>query len=127
MSNEAYVDFTNCSVTGNEFTLMVNLKPSISVQPYFVCIFPAILTNSLLKISLRAWQVKVSVLRLLDETDSGVPFMRINNITIDLCRFHNGQVSSNLMKTISLDTCSNTQHPCPHSVIIIFDQSNHRW
>lgn len=61
-------------------------------------------------------------MRLSHPNDYGETFLGMNNITVDLCRFQQGLVTSNLMKIVSFGNCSNTQHPCPYTVIVIDSQ-----
>lgn len=63
-------------------------------------------------------QVKVSVYRHTSQHDSGRIFLGLKNVTIDICRFLEGKVTSTLMNLVAaeMQNCSNAFHPCPYSV-----------
>lgn len=78
-----------------------------------------------------SFQVKVSIThhKSTDKNDNGRIFMGMKNITIDICRFNSGSISSNLMNIVAGDfrNCSNCYDQCPFTVIGRIKFILHSW
>lgn len=125
----------NCSTTqpANDFSVDLNIKPSLMVQTLSVrSVFFFSYTLWKMRRSMCIFQVKVTVYHPANKNGKGKIFFGMSNITIDLCRFFNGKITSNLMEIIAGDLrkCSNGYHPCPYEVyccimLTLFRRLNH--
>lgn len=117
-----YFDDVNCAVNPEDLTIDAVIKPEYTVDnlnvmqaiPDFFSLSSLYSLGTFIDI----WQVKVSIYRHTTPRERGRIFLGLNNVTIDICRFFSGKVTSNLMNVLAVgaQNCSNSFHPCPYAV-----------